>query len=537
MSHIRRYVAPMYQSPARTPRTDTRTDADHTSSSLYLLIVLVFVLLTAACSSGPDHPTSAPNPPKASVSGSDVHGPVNATIDKHANVGIARLEPATRVWRLTSTTPVAGRVTVRLPLLRQPRPDEVIVALSAEHASGPWTPLAATIDPTSRNVVVTTTHFSWFTGLFADVGDAIRDAKRNIVDGLTSNNFAEADAPKCAAQAQARTGGYSISSDSKDTVYWCFGIESGRRILRVVDRRRYPLSVSHQGLTTLTQGHWNGLATLSRIGSGERAVIAPREAITFRVDAANGSHATLRTELDGFGQALYQLQIGVQTALDLMTAFGFKSATTTVDASAHLAGIADCATALENPTNARALLKKCLSLKNLIETFGARALLVAPIMVASGLIDFLQSEFNALGDQLNRRDEYSIRITTAAPTATTPPPVSPAACTAQALAADLARIDRKAGRTRFAGQMQVNMYFCTKGWADVSLCAPGSRAGDSDRGLCGNAGRILRDIGGRWEWVWDGDPGNPPAFEIPHEIYNELSAGLHASRTSDTANY
>jgi hypothetical protein len=127
--------------------------------------------------------------------------------------------------------------------------------------------------------------------------------------------------------------------------------------------------VSHQGLTTLTQGHWNGLATLSRIASGKRAVIAPREAITFRVDAANGTRAALHTELDGFGQSLYQLQIGVQTALDLMTAFGFKAATTAIDASAHLASFADCATALENPTDAGALLKKCFSVKNIIEAF------------------------------------------------------------------------------------------------------------------------------------------------------------------------
>jgi hypothetical protein len=386
-----------------------------------VVIAVACSLVAAACSTGSDHKSGNAAARLATAAGPGLHGPVSAAIDERAHVGIAHLVPATKVWRLTSESPVDGRVTVRLPLLRRPRQSEVVVGLTAKRRSGPWTPLAASIDPDGRFVLLATTHFSWFSGLFADVGDAIREAKRNIVDGLTSDNFAEAVPPRCAGEDQARTGGYTISSDSKDTVYWCFGVEGGRRILRVVDRRRYPLSVSHSGLTTITQGHWNGLATLSRIASGERAVIAPREAITFRVDAVNGSRAVLHTELDGFGQSLYQLQIGVQTALDLMTAFGFKSATTAVYASAHLAGIADCATALENPADAGALLTKCLSVKNIIETFGIRALLIAPIMVASGLIEFFRSELNALGDQLNRRDEYTIRITTTrSPTATSP---------------------------------------------------------------------------------------------------------------------
>lgn len=185
------------------------------------------------------------------------------------------------------------------------------------------------------------------------------------------------------------------------------------------------LSVSHAGLTVITPGHWNGIATLSRIASGKRAVIAPREAITFRVDAANGTRAIWRTEFDGFGQALYQLQIGAQTALDLMTGFGFKKATTAIEVSAKLARIANCASALENPTDGGALIKKCFNVKNTVEVFGTHALLIAPIMVASTFNEFSRSEFNALGDQLNQRDTYTIQITTAPPPTTTTTTTTP----------------------------------------------------------------------------------------------------------------
>jgi hypothetical protein len=372
---------------------------------------MISLVASVGCSAS-DHKDASPATQTATATGPGVHGPIRAEIDERAHVGVAGLVPATGVWRLSSSQPVDGPIAVRLPLLRAPRSNEVVVGLTAERRTGPWVPVAARLDSSGRTVVLSTTHFSWFSGLFANVEDAIRTLKDNIVDGLTSNAFAEARPPRCAEESRARTEGYSITSDSKDTVYWCFGIEGNRRILRVVDRRRYPLSVGHQGLTTLTQGHWNGLATLSRVASGQRAVIAPSESVTFRVDARDGSHALLRTEFDGFGQSLYQLQVGVQTALELLTAFGFRSATAAVEASARLAGITNCATALENPPDVGALIRKCFSVRNLIEAFGTRALLIAPIMLASTFIEFFRSEFNALGDQLNRRDRYAIRIAT-----------------------------------------------------------------------------------------------------------------------------
>ena len=113
----------------------------------------------------------------------------------------------------------------------------------------------------------------------------------------------------------------------------------------------------------------------------------------------------------------------------------------------------------------------------------------------------------------------------------------PAACIARALARDLARIDREAGRTQDVGQTMVARYFCTKGWAEVVLCPANARPGDIERGLCGNAGGILRDVEGRWEWAMGGDPEEPPAIPVPQEILNELYAGIDITRARDTATF
>jgi hypothetical protein len=97
-------------------------------------------LVAAGCSSGSGRATPKAAPQLATATGPGVHGPVNAAIDDRATVGVARLLPATRVWRLKSVNAVDGRVTVRLPLLRPPRPNESVVGLTAERPSGPWTP-------------------------------------------------------------------------------------------------------------------------------------------------------------------------------------------------------------------------------------------------------------------------------------------------------------------------------------------------------------------------------------------------------------
>jgi hypothetical protein len=77
------------------------------------------------------------------------------------------------------------------------------------------------------------------------------------------------------------------------------------------------------------------------------------------------------------------------------------------------------------------LISGCFSPKDILETFGAKGLLLAPVMAIGGVVAFLHGEWNALIDQFNDHDEYKIVLTreaaapTSSPTTTAPSPSPP----------------------------------------------------------------------------------------------------------------
>jgi hypothetical protein len=57
------------------------------------------------------------------------------------------------------------------------------------------------------------------------------------------------------------------------------------------------------------------------------------------------------------------------------------------------------------------LMTDCMSADELLEAFGTKALLVAPIMVVAPVISFFQSEFDAVGDQIDGRSDETVQVT------------------------------------------------------------------------------------------------------------------------------
>src|SRR5581483_10827490 len=136
--------------------------------------------------------------------------------------------------------PLGRTVTVDLPLSRAFQPDTPVVVATRETAAQPWTFLPATLLPGGLVAEFTTTHFSLFGALFTDLGSLASMFKTDFIDGLdggaTSSGTA---APTCGDEQAARADGYAITSSGGDTVKWCFGLENGRRVLKVADNRRY----------------------------------------------------------------------------------------------------------------------------------------------------------------------------------------------------------------------------------------------------------------------------------------------------------
>ena len=177
--------------------------------------------------------------------------------------------------------------------------------------------LPTTLTPDHRHVVARVPHFSFISAFVVKVKELATTLKETILDGLTSNFNAQATPPLCQDESGAREDGYAIASDSKNTIYWCFGVEDGKRVLRVVNNRRYPLAVSHPGMSVIDTGSTRlDFSRLSRLLSGGQTIISPRDEVVFGVDLEPGTQAWLKTELDGLGQSLYQLEVGVSAAVE-----------------------------------------------------------------------------------------------------------------------------------------------------------------------------------------------------------------------------
>ncbi len=325
----------------------------------------------------------------------------------------AGLTAASKLIELAPSGPLGGDVTVKAPLLRKPGSDDVVMVFTAEGPGGPWTPIGSHLATDGHSVSFSTDHFSLFGSFFASAKDLLSAAKSELLDGLDGGLTKEAAAPSCADEAGARTGGWSVTSDSKDTIYWCFGRRSksadSGRFVTVVNRRRYPLLVAHPNMTETHSDTGDGLQSFSRFLNNGSTVVFPAKSATFDTDIAPGQKGELHTEFDGVGQSLYQIDAGVRTLLSLLTRFGAGSPDTVVDVTEKILSGSDCASTVKD-ANGGDIIAKCFSPKQILVAFGAKALFLAPLMTVGPVLQYFRSESNAIFDQLNQRDDYRVEV-------------------------------------------------------------------------------------------------------------------------------
>jgi hypothetical protein len=340
----------------------------------------------------------------------------------------------TPTFRLTHIPKLPSVTTIRFRLWHRLPRGSVVAALTRETGQK-WIALPAKASADGRYATVRVRRLSDFAFFGINVSAALRWVKQNLLDGILGGATENASPPSCDAEAAARSG-YTIRSDTTDTVYWCFGIEQGRRVLKVVNNRRYTLDLSHPGLSVISSGSFHlDAAALARLGSGNKTLLAPGDQAIFGVDLNPGQVAGFRSDYDGLAQSLYQLQFGVEAAISLMTYLG-NSGTSTVDTMGTLLNASGCASTIR--ASAGDIISNCLSPSNLIQAFGFKGLLIAPVLVAGPFVNFFRAELNSIGDQLNGRSQYRLVIgntstprTTTTPTTATQPTTTAPTTTAQ----------------------------------------------------------------------------------------------------------
>ena len=276
-----------------------------------LLCVAVGAVTLSACSG------SGSSPPAATLSGA--HLPAHASVSSAPSSppvpsGLQRLSVPIDA---TPSGPLAAPAMIRIALNEPVPAGDSVVAGTTEFAHGPWTYLPATLSANRRTAVVTTSHFSIFSIFGIDIGKAVDEFKADVVDAFDSEATMDVSQPQCQNESGARAGGWSITSSTTNTVYWCFGLDGTTRTLKVTDDRRYPLEILHPDLTVSEPGSidWAQLSSLSHAGSGSSTILAPGDTVTYAVGVPPGSSGGISTSFDGLGQSLMALQVGITTLI------------------------------------------------------------------------------------------------------------------------------------------------------------------------------------------------------------------------------
>jgi hypothetical protein len=257
---------------------------------------------------------------------------------------------------------------------------------------------------------VTTSHLSFFEVLGLPVSGAVDLFKSDFLDQLDSGATMDVAKPQCQNENGARSGGWSITSSTTNTVYWCFGMSGTTHVLKVTDDRRYPLEILHPALTITQPGSidWGQLSSLSHLGSGNYTILAPGDSVTYAAAVPPGGKGGISTTFDGLGQSLMALQVGITTLVEILTRFGLAAGLSSATALGTALSDSGCADALGHGVGA--ILANCLDPSELTKVFGARGVLLAPVLAVSSLVAFFHSEFNALVDVVNDHDNYSVKI-------------------------------------------------------------------------------------------------------------------------------
>jgi hypothetical protein len=368
--------------------------------------------------------------PNVTVSGDKVPTSIKATAMLGMQSSFTGLQPLGQVVEVTPSGPLSAPVTLRFKLSQRATSNGRVLIATRETAIVPWKLMQATVSSDGWYASMQTTHLSWWQPLWYDLKEAATLFKKAIVDGISGDFLTEAEKPQCDNESQARQDNYAITSSAKNTLYWCFGVENGERILKVVNRIRYPLEVAHLGFTAKSTGIPPfELDQLARFAAGKDSIIYPFEEMDFSVDLKPGTKAFISTEFSGLAQSLYQLQVGVTTAIQFITQFGagvgvpvngaidptkFEKIVEFIDK--YVLSPVECASAVKT-LNVGKILAGCFDPDKMFEVFGWAGFLLSPLTIAGSLMEFFRSSLDSIGAIIKGDDRYQILITRSDPAA------------------------------------------------------------------------------------------------------------------------
>jgi hypothetical protein len=281
--------------------------------------------------------------------------------------------------------------------------------------------LPATVNEVNSTVTITTNSLSPL-GWFHIDTSAVREQLGKVFDSMFGGFFEDAPTPECEMESEALEGGWSISSSTFDTVDWCFGIEDDRRVVNIVNTRRYPLMIdAPRSADLLSRSDRGFTARISESALPENdLVLEPGAEARWSVDPEPGVASTFRTNFDGLAQAIGSVEVAVEWIEAFASKLpggprGGKEALLRVieesDCLLALGGLTDSENSFD-AGDAFDLVKGCLS-RDTLKAWGGTifgTVVAAPIGLIFGTADYFRGAWQAGVNTISGKVRYEISV-------------------------------------------------------------------------------------------------------------------------------
>jgi hypothetical protein len=244
------------------------------------------------------------------VSGSEVPRAIHASTVSVDQILPAAVHPVSAAIEISPAGALPAEATLTFKLDTQLNQNDAAFIETSDSASGPWSLVSPTVSKDGWHASVQTKHLSFWRAMRVDP-NALASLLHRFLDPLSGDLFTTAGPPKCGndiyQESQAQRDGYSITSSARKTLYWCFGQEGNQRILKIVNRMRYPIQVSHPGFTFIRDSGplvSLDLEQMARLGSGPDTILFPFEEADYAVNLSAGGTASIRTDFANLAESL-----------------------------------------------------------------------------------------------------------------------------------------------------------------------------------------------------------------------------------------
>jgi hypothetical protein len=212
----------------------------------------------------------------------------------------------------------------------------------------------------------------------------------------------------------ARKDGYTAVASKAKTVFWCFGLENNKRVVKVTNRMLAPIQVAHPKVAVIGSlpKVSAAYAPYSGVFGPSNTLMTPGRTVTYDADLQPVTSLTLTAASNAAAQSLRVLQPTVRALVTRLARFGVGAANVQTTVKALLV-MPQCAKALSK--GAASVVAGCLTPGKLTKLFGSRAALLTPLVTAPAFPVFMRAQAKAIVAKSLAQEHQRIVVRRAAP--------------------------------------------------------------------------------------------------------------------------